>query len=376
MTHGSRYRVPLRRRREKKTDYQARKAFVISGKPRLVARSSLKNTTAQIIAAKATGDVVLASAHSRELIRKYGWKGATGNIPAAYLTGLLCGLKAKKNGVTEAVLDLGLVSPTKGSKVFSTMAGALDAGVTIPHDDEKIVKERNQGDHIIEYAESLGTPEEYAPEFSTLIEKGLQPQNLGEHFTKVKTDIFAAFAIAWKPEAKQAKPAEKLEPKKPEGKLEAKPAPKVEVKKPEVRPEVKIEVPVSILAAVQTKETEKLEAKQEKVEAKLTPKPEAIQPKTLETKVIEAPKTEAPKAKRIKRKAEPKAKAEEKPAEVPKAKVEKKPKAKVKTDRKTRTATMVKVEKKAEAEEVGEKPAKVAKTARRTKTAKTGGKKE
>jgi len=56
MPHGSRYRVPLRRRREQKTDYQARKAFVVSGKPRLVARSSLKNTVAQIVVAKPHGD--------------------------------------------------------------------------------------------------------------------------------------------------------------------------------------------------------------------------------------------------------------------------------------------------------------------------------
>jgi len=156
MAKSSRYRVKLRRRREKKTDYQARKGFVVSGRPRLVARSSLNNTIAQIIVAKPHGDEVLASAHSRELIRKYGWKGATGNVPAAYLTGLLCGLKAKKNGIDEAILDLGLVSPTKGSKVFSTMSGVVDAGVEIPHDEEKIIKERTSGEHIADYAEELG----------------------------------------------------------------------------------------------------------------------------------------------------------------------------------------------------------------------------
>ena len=75
MVHGSRYRVQLRRRREQKTDYQARKGFVVSGRARLVARSSLKNTVAQIIIAKPHGDEVLASAHSHELMKKYGWKG-------------------------------------------------------------------------------------------------------------------------------------------------------------------------------------------------------------------------------------------------------------------------------------------------------------
>jgi large subunit ribosomal protein L18 len=81
MPHGSRYRVPLRRRREQKTDYQARKAFVVSHRPRLVARSSLKNTVAQIVVAKPIGDFVLASAHSKELVKTYSWKAATGTSP-------------------------------------------------------------------------------------------------------------------------------------------------------------------------------------------------------------------------------------------------------------------------------------------------------
>ena len=251
MPHGSRYRVPLRRRREQKTDYQARKAFVVSHRPRLVARSSLKNTVAQIVVAKPIGDFVLASAHSKELVKAYGWKAATGNIPAAYLTGLLCGLKAKKNGVADAILDIGLVSPTKGSKVFATMSGVVDGGVPIPHNPEKILKDRIRGDHIVEYAESLGSAEEYAPKFSISLAKGLSPTEFGEHFDKVKTDIFAAFGVTWKPEpkpAKVAKPQAKPEAKKAEAKPvkaevkakteeakkpEEKPAEKVEAKKPE-----------------------------------------------------------------------------------------------------------------------------------------------
>ena len=72
MARGSTYRVAPRRRREGKTDYQARKALVLSGKPRLVARSTIKNTVAQIIIAKPHGDEVLASGHSRELISSDG----------------------------------------------------------------------------------------------------------------------------------------------------------------------------------------------------------------------------------------------------------------------------------------------------------------
>jgi large subunit ribosomal protein L18 len=280
--------------------------------------------------AKPIGDFVLASAHSRELVKKYGWKGATGNVPVAYLTGLLCGLKAKKSGVTEAILDLGLVSPTKGSKVFSTMAGVVDAGVVIPHSDEKIVKERTRGDHIVEYAESLGEPAEFAPKFSVSIAKGLAPKDFGDHFNKVKTDIFAAFGVTWKPEPKVAKPVKKPEPKK----VEAKPAQKAaEAKKPEAKVEVAAPKPA------------KVEVKAEHAEEI---KPAAAKAKHAEAKVEAAP--EAPKAE-PKTKAVPKAKAEVKPEAKP-AKAEKKPKA---------AEAKPKAAKKAKAEEAEEKPAKSAK---------------
>ena len=261
MPHGSRYRVPLRRRREQKTDYQARKAFVVSGKPRLVARSSLKNTVAQIVVAKPHGDEVLASAHTRELVQKYGWKAATGNIPASYLTGLLCGLKAKKNGVSEAILDLGLVSPTKGSKVFSTLSGVVDAGIAIPHSTDKIIKERTVGYHIQDYAESLGAPEEYKPKFSTYAAKGLSPEKFSEHFVEVRNSILTTFGMPIpKAELRPTKPKKPEQPKLKQGKVE-KPVAKVEEKKPilaqekpkatQVAPEVK--PPVEIKAQEEAK---------------------------------------------------------------------------------------------------------------------------
>jgi large subunit ribosomal protein L18 len=193
MARGSSYRVPLRRRREGKTDYQARKALVLSGKPRLVTRSTVKNVVAQIIVAKPHGDEVLVAAHSREL-KKYGWKAPSGNVPAAYLTGLLCGLKAKAKGVAAAVLDIGLVAPTKGGKVFATLSGVLDAGVDVPHDEEKMVKERMEGEHIAEYGKSLGVGSEiYSAKFSKYLEQKLSPEKLPEHFAKVKADIIKSF---------------------------------------------------------------------------------------------------------------------------------------------------------------------------------------
>lgn len=194
MAKDSRYCVQLRRRREGKTDYKARKALVISGKPRLVVRNTLKNVIAQIIVAKPHGDEVLVSAHSREL-KKYEWKAHAGNLPSAYLTGLLCGLKAKAQGVKEVILDIGLHSPSKGARVFAMLKGVLDAGVHVPHSEEKLPDEKRiEGEHIAQYAESLASnPEEYQSKFSKYLEQKLPPEDLPKHFAKVKTEILAAF---------------------------------------------------------------------------------------------------------------------------------------------------------------------------------------
>ncbi len=206
MAKSGNYRVQLRRRREGKTDYQSRKALVTSGKPRLVTRASLKNMTVQISIAKPNGDEVLAAASSRELAKTYGWKAPTGNVSSAYLTGYLCGLKAKAAGVTEAILDIGLVAPTKGAKVFAALSGVVDAGIEVPHSEEKIVKERMKGEHIAKYAKSLGVgSEEYNARFSKYLAQGVAPEKLPEYFTKVKGEITAAF--------KTAKTAAEAEPK-------------------------------------------------------------------------------------------------------------------------------------------------------------------
>jgi len=195
MAKGSRYNVPYRRRREGKTDYRKRKALILSRKPRLVVRGSLKNIIVQIIAAKPHGDEVLVSAHSRELLKNYGWRAPRGNLPAAYLTGLLCGLKAKAKGIEEAVLDIGLHSPTKGARVFAALKGVLDAGLNVPHGEEKLPDEnRIQGVHVAQYAKMLSAnAERYAAAFSKYLENKVPPESLPEHFAEVKKAVIAAF---------------------------------------------------------------------------------------------------------------------------------------------------------------------------------------
>lgn len=196
MARNSRYSTPFRRRRSGKTDYKARKALVISGKPRLVARASIKNALAQIVVAKPAGDEVLVSAHSRELIKKYNWKAPIGNLPSAYLTGFLCGLKAKSGGIEEANLDIGLHAPTQGAQVFAILKGVLDAGMDVSHSEEKLPDEKRvTGQHIADYAKSLAAnAEEYQAKFSKYLDKKLAPEELPKHFAEVKTNVAASFS--------------------------------------------------------------------------------------------------------------------------------------------------------------------------------------
>jgi large subunit ribosomal protein L18 len=143
----------MRRRREARTDYHQRLRLLKSGKPRLVARKSNKQVRAQLVTTGPTGDQTVAAAESNDLA-EYGWEAPTGNMPAAYLTGLLAGLRAIEAGIEEAVLDIGLNSPTPGSKVFAVQEGAIDAGLEIPHNDDVLADwERTRGEHIAEYAE-------------------------------------------------------------------------------------------------------------------------------------------------------------------------------------------------------------------------------
>lgn len=137
MAEGPRYKVQFRRKREGKTDYRHRKKLLMSGLPRAVVRKSLRNVIVQCIEFTPQGDKVIASANALEL-KDYGWKGSFSNTSAAYLTGLLAGSRASRKGVNKAVLDIGMNSPAKGSKVFASLKGLLDAGLEIPH-SEKVI---------------------------------------------------------------------------------------------------------------------------------------------------------------------------------------------------------------------------------------------
>jgi large subunit ribosomal protein L5e len=166
----SRYQTKYRRRREGKTDYQARRRLVFqdknkydSKKYRFVVRRTCTKIICQVIFATLSGDRVMTSASSQEL-RAHGLTAGLTNYAAAYATGLLCArrlLNLKKmdtmyEGVAKcdgklysvadhatdrqpfkAHLDIGLVRATTGNRAFSAMKGAADGGLFVPHTEKR-----------------------------------------------------------------------------------------------------------------------------------------------------------------------------------------------------------------------------------------------
>lgn len=141
-------RVQYRRKREGKTDYKKRLALLKSGLPRLVVRRSNKGIQAQIVEYEENGDKVIATVHASELA-KHGWKGATGNIPSAYLTGILLANKAKMTN--DVIVDIGLQKHHPGGRLYAVAKGAIDAGLKVRIGEDVLPpEERLQGGHINE----------------------------------------------------------------------------------------------------------------------------------------------------------------------------------------------------------------------------------
>lgn len=152
MATGPRYFVPFRRRREGRTNYHARNRLVVASRPRMVVRRTNTHVICQIITAHVEGDRTHVAVNSAEL-RKFGYEGSLCNTPAAYLTGMLLGVRALNAGHEGAILDIGLRRATKGARVFAALKGALESGFDIPHNEEILpTDERCRGEHIAAYA--------------------------------------------------------------------------------------------------------------------------------------------------------------------------------------------------------------------------------
>lgn len=182
MKIGPKYKMPFKRRFEKKTNYRKRLRLLLSEKPRLIIRRSTKHTKAQIIKYEPTGDKTLVSVSTQEL-EKLGWKYSTSNLPAAYLTGLLIGEKAKKKKIKDVVLDLGVQRTVKGSRLYATIKGAIDAGLQVPCSEEVFPsEERLKGEHIVKYSKEKG--DIYKTQFTKV-----KPDNMVKDFEKIKEKI-------------------------------------------------------------------------------------------------------------------------------------------------------------------------------------------
>ncbi len=187
------YISTLKRIREGKTDYRKRKAILVGKHVFASIRISNENVIVQITKAEVKGDRVLASAHTRELL-KYGWKGSRKSMPACYLVGLLAGKKAKAKGIDSCIIYTGLRGFT--SRIAACTKGLIDAGLNIPVDADSLPSEDMiMGKHIVDYANLLKSHDTnvYNTRFSALIARGLKPEDYIEHFKDVKDNILHSF---------------------------------------------------------------------------------------------------------------------------------------------------------------------------------------
>lgn len=182
------YVQTLKRIRSDKTNYRKRAALLIGRHSFVTVKVSDQNVAAQVLKPTPTGDIVIASAHSRELA-KQDWKGAFNNLPACYLTGLLMGKKTLEKGVKNAVLYIGKDHFT--SRVAACLKGIVDSGVTMPVSEESLpLEERITGRHIAKYASTLKEDqEEYNSRFSAILKNGLKPEDYPTHFEEVRSKI-------------------------------------------------------------------------------------------------------------------------------------------------------------------------------------------
>lgn len=239
----SRFQVKNKRRRQGKTDYQARRNLVRQEKNkyntpkyRFIVRFTNKRVICQIAYATIQGDKIVVAADSTELVR-YGMPVGLTNYAAAYATGLLCARRALQTlkldsivGKEEAdgeeyhveeedlerqafkcILDIGLVRTTTGNRVFGALKGAVDGGVHIPHsnkrfpgyvrgeegaDDEynaDVHRQRIFALHVAEYMSSMKEeePEKFEAHFSQYIKHGVTSENLEEKIRAVHAAIRA-----------------------------------------------------------------------------------------------------------------------------------------------------------------------------------------
>ena len=140
------YTKILHRIRTEKTNYRKRKTMLMGKRNFISVNITNENIQVQILKPIISGDKVLASAHSRFLI-KDGWKGSRKSTSASYLTGYLAGKRAVSKGTKNAILYTGTKKYTQ--RMAAALKGVIDAGLDVPADSETFPSEsRINGEHL------------------------------------------------------------------------------------------------------------------------------------------------------------------------------------------------------------------------------------
>merc|ERR1712093_888559 len=224
-----RYQVKFRRRREGKTDYQARKRLVAqdknkynSKKYRLVVRFTNKDIVAQIVFSEIVGDKVMCAAYAHELPR-YGLKVGLTNYAASYCVGLLL---ARRHLTNLGMADLYTGKDTVDGEDYNVyedqerdeearnpFKAVLDVGLDVPHStsrlagydaetksfDASVLRKYLFGGNIAEYMEQLqDNPERYKKQFSKYQANGIDAAGLEALYESVHKAIRASPAAVKK----------------------------------------------------------------------------------------------------------------------------------------------------------------------------------
>jgi large subunit ribosomal protein L18 len=180
-----RYIHTIKRIRQHKTNYRKRAAILIGRHHFITIKVTNQNVLTRLLDPDIKGDKVLATAHSRELV-KQGWSGSLNSLPACYLTGILLGKKCLEKNFDSGVLYTGLNPFT--SRVAACLKGIVDAGMHVPASEDSFPEQdRLEGNHIADYAKLLQQDRsKYESRFSLLLKNGLKPEDYPAHVQKVK----------------------------------------------------------------------------------------------------------------------------------------------------------------------------------------------
>jgi len=244
-SYFKRYQVQKRRRREGKTDFQARRKMVRQDKNkynnkkyRLIVRFSNTQVQCQVAYATIAGDKVVCQASSTELTG-FGIPIGHKNYAAAYATGLLIARRTlKKFGMDQAfqgakeingeeyhveeeedesekkpfkcILDVGVRRTCVGARMWGALKGAADGGLHVPHSaknfpgfkpaeekgadpeyDAEAHKDRIFGNHVKEYMEMLQEedPTKYEAHFAKFLSSGIEPEKIEDMYSAAHSKI-------------------------------------------------------------------------------------------------------------------------------------------------------------------------------------------